>query len=79
MIDDPREQLDADGRRGIAVHYAYRDGGRERVACMPDASSLSNPERPVVQRSDDPRAVTCFACRKTNVFRQHAALLGMQS
>ena len=42
-----------------------------RIACMPNMTEFhQTPYHPNYQRANDVRAVTCPACRKTQVFRQ---------
>jgi len=42
-----------------------------RIACMPNMREFhTTPYHPAYQRTDDPRAVTCPACKETDVFNQ---------
>lgn len=73
------EQLQRDGSLINVVHYAYVTeglGGGERVACMPtmrlgqQVTPFPGALTPTYMRSNDTRAVTCPACRKTHAFSE---------
>ena len=62
------DQLTQYGKVITLVHFVHQTSP-ERIACMPGMEDLHKTDHhPSVQRSDDYRAVTCPACKRTEVF-----------
>jgi len=70
----PQMAIKEDGSTVYLIHFAFRWTDKDvwRIACAPQATPLcSAPQRPHPWfRSDDPRAVTCPFCQKTEQFKQ---------
>lgn len=63
------DQLLATGGTLTLVHFTHLAGDEWRIACMPSMTEFhSTPHHPNYQRSDDVRAVTCPACKKSTTF-----------
>ena len=59
------DQISATGQIITLVHLEANG----KIACMPGMAELhATMYHPAVHRSDDPRAVTCPACKKSTVF-----------
>ena len=58
------------------IHLTYRPVGMDEgaewlIACMPEVTNFrTTSHQPNYLRSNDTRAVTCQACKKTKVFEQ---------
>lgn len=63
------EQLGSDGRFRAIIHFAYAVPTGAQVACMPNMREFGETmyHRHVLL-TDDPRAVTCPACKKTDAW-----------
>lgn len=60
------EQLDAFGVAKTIIHFTYQQGEQWRIACMPNMVEFhETPYHKNYQRSNDPRAVTCPSCKKS--------------
>ncbi len=75
------DQILPTGQTITLVHLTYEatvPGGTDdlpvkswRIACMPNMVELHHTTfHPNYQRSNDPRVVSCPACRKSEVFRK---------
>ena len=63
------EQLLPDGTLITIIHFVCQVDP-ERIACMPNMTEFgSTMYHPHVMRTNEPRAVTCPQCRKTEVFK----------
>lgn len=63
------EQIDAGGNATTLVHFVYQSEP-ERIACMPNMVEFhSTAYHKNYQRSNDPRAVSCPACRRTDAYK----------
>lgn len=64
------DQLGYRGQSTTLVHFSQVGEAGERVACMPGMTEFHlTPHHPNYQRSNDPRAVTCPACKRTDAYR----------
>lgn len=64
------EQIGAHGQTITLIHYVYQVDP-ERIACMPNMIEFhSTPYHPNYQRTNDARAVTCPACKRTEAYKQ---------
>lgn len=53
------------------IHFTYQEGNVYYVACMPGVTELHKTKaHPTFMRSNDPRAVSCPACKKTRIFAE---------
>lgn len=67
------DQVDAFGRTMTLVHFVFQ-AEPERIACMPGMQEFhATPHHPNYQRTNDPRAVSCSACKKTDSYKQARA------
>lgn len=62
-----------DGTQIVIIHYTHYVGGLGngwQIACMPSLKELNSNDalHPNYQRTNDKRAVTCPACKRSNVF-----------
>lgn len=70
------EQVTATGGTVTLVHFLYdlsADGTAHqwRIACMPNMVEFhSTPYHPNYQRTDEARAVSCPACRRTAEYKR---------
>lgn len=65
------EQVDVHGRAITLIHFTFQPDGRGewRIACMPNMTEFhQTPYHPAFHRSNDPRAVTCKQCHKTDAY-----------
>lgn len=63
------DQILATGGSVTLIHYTHAVGGNWRIACMPNMVEFHvTLYHPNYQRSDDVRAVSCPACKKTAAF-----------
>lgn len=63
------EQLNALGQTITLIHYVFQVDP-ERIACMPHMQEFhSTKYHPNYQRTNDPRAVTCPACKATGEYK----------
>lgn len=63
------QQIDERGNMIEVVHFAHVADGKERVACLPNMAELHQTQHhPNYQRSGEPRAVTCPACKRTDAY-----------
>ncbi len=71
------DQIGADGRVTTLVHLMHNISGEWRVACMPNMVEFHRtPYHPEVTRTDDRRAVTCPACKRSAIFKASAEVAG---
>lgn len=64
------EQINAAGETIQIVHFVFQTEP-ERVACMPAMTELHRtPYHPSYLRSNDPRGVSCPACKRTDQYKQ---------
>lgn len=62
-------QITSQGQEFTLIHFSSTESGTERIACMPNMVEFHQTMyHPVVQRSDDPRGVTCPACKKSGMY-----------
>lgn len=68
-------QIQRDGRSITLIHFAYDTGhglsGGYRIACMPNMLPSEFGEtayHPVVHHTNEYRAVTCPACKKSSAY-----------
>ena len=69
------DQVDAIGRTLTLIHFVYAltdaSPPEYRIACMPNMTEFHlTPFHPNYQRTNGPQAVTCPACKKTDVYKQ---------
>lgn len=58
------EQVDSQGRSVTLIHFVSQVDP-ERIACMPNMKEFHQTQHHLnYQRSNEPRAVTCPACKK---------------
>lgn len=62
-----------DGTQIVLIHYTNYVGGLShnwRIACMPNMKDLNSSDalQPNYQRTNDKRAVTCPACKRSSAF-----------
>lgn len=73
------DQISAGGRKITLIHFVYAtdpSGGDWRIACMPNMREFHQTEyHPAYQRTNDVRAVSCPACKKSDVFKQFEGAL----
>ena len=51
------------------IHYVFQ-ADPERIACMPNMTEFhSTPHHPHYQRTNEPRAVACPSCKKTDAYK----------
>lgn len=63
------DQVDQFGRSTTLVHYVFRVDP-ERIACMPNMTEFhATPYHTNYQRSNSTGAITCPACKTTEVFK----------
>lgn len=66
------QQITDSGKTFTLVHFVFQTLP-ERIACMPDCTELhATGNHRAHQRSDDYRAVTCPACKRTDIFKRAA-------
>lgn len=75
-----QQQMNSSGGLITVIHYTYSQGEGEdliwRIACMPNMTEFhETPYHPSYQRSNDVRAVTCLACKRTQLFLENAKIL----
>lgn len=68
-------QMQPSGHYVTLIHFVYPTSDASppdwRIACMPNMVEFhSTPYHPNYQRSDDPRAVSCPACKRTEVYKK---------
>jgi len=84
-LDMHMEQLDKFGQSTTLIHWMTETSNGLRIACMPNATEFhATPYHPAFQRTDDVRAASCPACRRTAEYkcvveRLEAALRGPAS
>lgn len=69
------EQISASGQPVTLLHFVREvstsTGTEWRITCMPHMTEFHQTAyHPNYPRSDDPRAVTCPACKKTAAYRE---------
>lgn len=53
------------------THFTYEVDKIYRIACMPGLTNFGKTiDHPVFANSNDPRAVTCPGCKKTEVYNE---------
>jgi hypothetical protein len=71
------EQVNSFGQRITLIHFVYPTGEPVqpiRLACMPDLTVFHKTlQHPAFLRTDDPRGVTCAACKRTIAFKDAAS------
>lgn len=72
------QQINQFGQVVTLIHLAIVvQGDKRRLACMPGLAELHETTgHPSMQRSDDPRAVTCPACKRSALFVEATARYG---
>lgn len=77
------DQILGTGHTVTLVHFTYQhrqEGSTKdewRIACMPNMTEMHKTKyHPAYHRSNDTRAVSCPACKKTSVFEQTHIALG---
>lgn len=75
MIDD--FMLLEDGSKVTPVHFTFADGaGKWWLACVPTLDLEADNKRPAPwQRTNEPRAVTCPLCKRTDTYKDARAHL----
>jgi hypothetical protein len=74
-------QITPSGKFVTLVHFTYlaakedfsenEEGEPWRIACMPKMREFhATPYHPNYQRTNEPKAVTCPACKETNIYKQ---------
>lgn len=64
------EQIDAQGRSITLIHYVFQTNP-ERIACMPNMTEFHQTAyHQNYQRSNSVSAITCPACKRTEVYRE---------
>jgi hypothetical protein len=67
-------QLLPSGQQITVVHFA--SGDPERIACMPNMTEFGQTMyHPSYMRSNDPRAVTCPACKRSAILQSASSTL----
>ena len=74
------DQITPTGTTFTLIHYVYLvdgDGGKDwRVACMPSMIEMHETQHHKhVIRTNDIRAATCPACKKTDAFKKARAAI----
>ena len=69
------DQILPTGRNITLIHFVFPVSDQSptewRIACMPKMTEFHlTPFHPNYQRTDDPRAVTCPACKKTDMYEK---------
>lgn len=79
------DQIGPAGQAKTIIHFVTESGTgdhRWRIACMPNmlpSEFGSTPYHKHIQRTNEARAVTCPACRRTDAHAQAMAALGLSS
>lgn len=71
-------QIGPTGQQTTLVHFVYGGDttGDWRIACMPNMTEFHATEHhPNYLRTNDPRGVSCPACKKTPACRGHVDVL----
>ena len=64
------DQVDAHGFTTTLIHFVFQENP-ERIACMPNMTEFHlTPYHLNYQRTNDPRATTCPACRRTDLHKK---------
>lgn len=64
------QQITPLGTQLTVIHFATKIGNDTRIACMPNMKEFGETQyHPVCMHSDDPRAVSCPACKKTDAYK----------
>ncbi len=69
----PGQIVSLGGPGPVVIHLTYLLDGTDqwRIACMPSVANFAtSAHHPNYIRSNDTRAVTCPACKKTKVFEE---------
>lgn len=62
-------QIGAYGGETVVIHFVFQSNP-ERIACMPNMTEFHlTPQHPQCQRTNEPRAVSCPACKRTPTFK----------
>lgn len=65
------EQINERGQIITLIHFTYNVNGEWRIACMPNMTEFHQTSyHPNYQRSNELRAVTCPACKKSPQYVQ---------
>lgn len=71
------DQITVSGQIINPIHFVFQVGP-ERIACMPNMTEFhTTPYHRSYARSNDPRAVTCPACKKSTPFAE--AMISLQN
>jgi hypothetical protein len=69
------EQVLQDGGTVTLVHFVF-ETEPEQIACMPNMIEFHLTQyHPTYHRSNDTRAVTCPACKRTDIFKRTETVL----
>ena len=64
------DQITPAGRSVTIIHYVFQVDP-ERIACMPNMNEFhATGYHPNYQRTNEARAVTCPACKKTDLYKR---------
>lgn len=70
-------QVKLDGTETTLIHYCHISSDKEQIACMPNMTEFHlTGYHPNYQRSNDTRAVTCLACKKSDIYMHQQRALG---
>lgn len=64
-----QQQLLPNGASITIIHFTYETNGQWQIACMPNMREFHRTKfHKNYLRSNEPRAVTCPACKRSNVY-----------
>lgn len=64
-------QITPTGQSFTIIHFVFQENP-ERVACMPNMTEFHETMyHKNILRSNDPRAVSCPACKRTDAYKNH--------
>lgn len=68
------QQIQSGGTIITAIHLCFIDNGKVHIACMPGLEEFHRTMyHPAYHRSNDYRAVTCPACKRSTTYVSQAA------
>ena len=72
----PQDQILSNGQLLTTIHFVYWDdnfqGGSWRLACIPNVTEFHKTQHHEnYQRTNDTRATTCPACKRTVIYAEH--------
>ena len=71
------DQVGMYGNVTTLIHFVFSSGSEWRIACMPNMTEFHKTDyHPHYQRTDDPRAATCPACKRTEEFKKKMEAVG---